>query len=296
MEKFLADEVIHADVVEVVSADKTGLLRLNSNGTVGNRDGCAFHGDVSGNRLAQTVAGGDQSAGAGIDRKRAEVGAVENDDVLFALIAEYVGLGSDVILHRHVVVKVFLIEIEYHADMGGVPDEFQLVTAHFKDNGCVVIHLVDVIEAGNPDIADKDGVVVVVFQQVVEQGGGSALALGAGNAEGVFAERGQKHFCLGGQPVDDVFGMKDGNTGTFEDIVEAVEVGSLCFRVPEPTVRIRGHVDLLGIGKRQRHLRIDRADVMEGGNTFPSHAPDHDVLILNKGDDILHAVQPFLRL
>ena len=207
---------------------------------------------------------------------------VENHDVVFILIGENMRLRGDVILHRDIVVEVFLIQVENHADMGRVTDKFELVAGHFKHHRGVVVDAVDVIEAGDADVAHKDGVVIVVFEQMIEQGRGGAFALGAGDAEGILAKGGQKDFGLRSQTVKNGFGMKDGNAGAFENPVEALKVDALCLGVPEIAVRIGAYVDRLAVGKRQVQFGINGADIAEGGDTFAPHAPDDDVFVFDE--------------
>ena len=117
---------------------------------------------------------------------------------------------------------------------------------------------------------------------MIEQGRGGALALGAGDAKGVFAKGGEEYFCLRGQTVNDLFGVEYGNAGAFEDIIKAVEINALRFGVPELTVWIGRYVNFLGICQRQWHVGIKGTDVIEGGNTLSAHAPDDDFFILDK--------------
>ena len=132
IEDFLADIIIHADVVKIVLADKACVAGIYFYGAVRHCYGVSAHGDIGRDIFAQTVAGCDESSGPRIDRKRLKIGAVENYDIFFVLTAEYVRFCLDIILHCDVMIEVFLIQIKHHADVGRVPDEFKLVAAHFK--------------------------------------------------------------------------------------------------------------------------------------------------------------------
>ena len=84
-------------------------------------------------------------------------------NVVRTLVAENAVLGRHVFLHGAVVVQMFLVYIDQHADVGRYRHVFQLVAGQFKDDPGVRADLLQVVEGRNSDISHHHAVLPRAF-------------------------------------------------------------------------------------------------------------------------------------
>ena len=104
----------------------------------------------------------------------------------------------DIVFHGSIVVQMLFVDIQKHRHMGRDMDIFQLMAGEFTDDPGLFMDLFQNVEGGNADIACQDCVSVVLFQDMVEQGGDRTLSLGACDADDLPAVGGEEDFHLGG--------------------------------------------------------------------------------------------------
>ena len=131
------------DIAPVVGAHE---VRRPARGVVGR--------DIGGG--VGTDLGGEQGSQLGDPRREiGRVGTIEAE--VARLLAQHeLHLGHLVVEIGVVVVEVFLVEVEEHADMGCATDALQLVTGEFSHDESVGVDLRNDVEQGDAHVARKE--------------------------------------------------------------------------------------------------------------------------------------------
>ena len=190
-------------------------------------------------------------------------------------------------------VEVLLVEVEEDGDMRGIVGVLQLVCRQFGYDGGAVVDLLQDVEKRCADIAGQQGVADRVGEDMVDERGGGAFPLRAGDSDNILAVGHQKklrlrHKFLSGNEVVEVVEV---DTGRFEDDIVLVEVTVVLFARHNFQVfvfqKIIGMQQRIFVCHRDGQVGIVLADKFLGRHSLASESHDDDFFAFEKLDDLV---------
>ena len=190
------------------------------------------------------------------------------------------------------VVEVLLVNVEEHGVVGRAVDELELVGGEFGHDGGLVVQLLDDVEEGHADVAGEECLAAGRLEDVVDERGGGALALGAGDAHHLLVAGLQEEVALRGDAlgVHEIVEVVKADARGFQDEVVVVEPLVVAFAGDVGEGRV---VELVGaqvgvpVGHGDGHIGEVFAQEEVRGDALLAEAEDDDLAASEGIDDIV---------